>query len=59
MGAAAVRKLAEKSLTDPKFQNLLIRGLHAIKKGSPSLMKSAEKSMEKYLEDEGIEIKLN
>jgi hypothetical protein len=52
------RKLAEKSLTDPNFQNLLIRGLHAIKVESPKLLASANAAMQKYLKEEGINVDL-
>ncbi len=48
------RKLSEKALTDPKFQNLMIRGLNAIKNESPRSFKSAREAMEKYLEEEDI-----
>lgn len=58
-GTAAVRKLAEKSLTDPKLQNLFIKGLHAIKNQSPKAYKSTEEAMKKYLEQEGIDIPLD
>lgn len=51
---AVGRKLAEKSLTDPKFQNLLIRGLHTIKNESPKTFRVVNDAMNKYLEDEGI-----
>ncbi len=54
--SAGAKKLAEKSLTDPKFQNLWLRGLHAIKNESPKLFRSANQDMKKYLDDEGIEI---
>lgn len=50
--------LAEKALTDPKFQNLLIRGMHAIKTESPRTFKVANEAMQKYLDDEGIDINL-
>lgn len=43
------RKLAEKSLTDPKFQNLLIRGLHAIKNESPRSFRSSLDSMKQFI----------
>lgn len=56
LGTSAIKKIAEKSLTDPKFQNLMIRGLHAIKTESPKLMKSAESAMKKYLEEEGVDL---
>lgn len=55
-GEAVGRKLAEKSLTDPRFQNLLIRGLHAIKNESPKAFKSVDEAMKKYLEEEGINL---
>ncbi len=58
VGTAAVRKLAEKSLTDPKFQNLLIKGLHAIKVSSPQTFKSVQSGMKKYFDEEGIDIPL-
>lgn len=58
-GTTAVRKLAEKSLTDPKFQNILIRGLNAIKNSSPRLMGPANEAMKKYLEEEGLDIDLD
>ena len=56
VGSTALRKLAEKSLTDPKYQNLMIKGLHAIKVESPKLMKSAQEGMKKYLMEEGIDL---
>lgn len=52
------RKLAEKSLTDPKFQNLLIRGLYAVKGNSPRTLNAAMEQMQKYLQDEGSDINL-
>ncbi len=55
-GSATVKKLAEMSLTDPYYQNLWIRGLHAIKNSSPKSFASANAAMNKYLEDEGIDI---
>lgn len=58
-GTTSVRKLAEKSLSDPKFQNILIKGLHAVKTSSPQTMKSARESLNKYLDDNGIDIPLN
>lgn len=57
--SGAVKKLAEQSLRNPKFQNIMIRGLHAIKNSSPILMKSADEAMKKYLDEQGIEIDLN
>jgi hypothetical protein len=58
-GTGAIKKLAEKSLTDPKFQNLLIRGLHAIKVSSPQTFKSVQSGMKKYFDEEGIDIPLD
>lgn len=57
-GTTAIKKIAELSLRDPKFQNLTIRGLHAIKSASPQLMKSAQEAMKKHLDEEGIDIDL-
>lgn len=56
LGSTAIRKLAEKSLRDPKFQNLVIKGLHATKVESPKLMKSAQEAMKSYLMEEGIDL---
>lgn len=56
IGSTALRKLAEKSLTDPKYQNLLIKGLHAVKVESPKLLKSAEHGMKQYLMEQGIDL---
>lgn len=58
-GTSAVKKLAEKSLTDPKFQNLIIKGLHAIKSSSPQTFKSVNEGLKKYVEEEGIDIPLD
>ncbi len=56
LGTVAMKKLAEHSLRDPKFQNLVIKGLHAIKVESPRLMKSADEALKKYLMEEGIDL---
>lgn len=56
LGSTAIRKMAEKSLTDPKFQNLLVKGLHAVKVESPKLMLSANRAMKEYLKEEGIDL---
>ncbi len=58
-GTAAAKKIAEMSLTDPKFQNLWIRGLHALKNGSTKSFRSINQYMKKYLDDEGIDIDLD
>jgi len=55
----ASKKIAEKFLTDPKFQNLLVRGLHSLKNESPRAFRSAHDAMQKYLDDEGIKVKLD
>ncbi len=57
-GELAARKLSEKALTDPKFQNLMIRGIHAIKNKSPKTFRTALDAMQEYLDDEGIRINL-
>lgn len=57
-GEVVARKLAEKSLTDPRFQNLMIRGIHAVKNNSPRTLKNAIDEMQKYLDEEGIEVDL-
>lgn len=51
---AVGRKLSEKALTDPKFQNLIIRGLHAIKNESPKSFRAAHDAMNEYLEEQGV-----
>ena len=58
LGGKTIQRIAEKSLTDPKFQNLYIKGLHAIVKGSPKGFTSAKEAMKKYLEEEGIDVEL-
>ena len=55
-GSLLAKKIAEKSLTDPKFQNLIMKGLHAVKTESPRLMKTANDSVKKYLEEQGLDI---
>lgn len=55
----AVRRLMEKSLTDPKFQNLIVRGLHAVKNQSPKSLRSALDGLQKEIDDEGLEININ
>jgi hypothetical protein len=59
IGEAAARKLVEKSLTDPKFQNLMIRGMHALKVQSPKAMGAVINQMNDYLEKEDEDIDLN
>lgn len=56
IGSQGIKYLAQESLTNPKFQNLLIKGLHAIKSGSAQSMKSVNESMNKFLEEEGIDL---
>ncbi len=50
------KKLAEMALTNPKFQNLQIRALDAIKNNSPQLFQRADQAIKKYLEEEGIPV---
>lgn len=50
------KKLSEKLLTDPKFQNLYVRGLHAIKNESPKAFASVNVQMKKYLNDQDIDM---
>ncbi len=57
-GEFAARKLSEKALTDPKFQNLMIRGMHAIKSKSPRTLRTSIDAMQEYLDDEDIKINL-
>lgn len=53
---ALAKKISEKSLTDPRFQNLLIRGLHAIKSTSPRTLKSVNENINKYFDEEIIDV---
>ena len=55
-GTAVAKRIAEKSLTDPKFQNITIRALYALSRSSPKSFKAATESMNKYLKDEGIDL---
>jgi hypothetical protein len=54
----ASKKIAEQFLTNPRFQNLLIRGMHAIKNESPKTFRSVNDAMQKYFDDEGIDVKI-
>lgn len=47
--------LQTKLLTDPKFQNLTIRSLEAIKSGSPKAILRASQDLEKWAKDEGVD----
>lgn len=58
-GGSVVRKLAEKSLTDPKLQNIIIRGLHAVGHNSPQSLALANASLQRYLDEQGIDIDLD
>ncbi len=49
---AVARKLSEKALTDPKLQNIIVRGLHAVKNESPRSLTSANEALQKYLDEE-------
>jgi len=54
----ASKKISEQLLTNPRFQNLLVKGLHAIKTESPKALKSANEAINKLFEDEGIDVKI-
>lgn len=56
IGSQAARKLTEKMLTDPNYQNLLIRGLNAIKNEAPTAFRSTDEAMTKYLKELGIDL---
>lgn len=58
-GELAARKLSEKALTDPKFQHLMIRGLHAVKNNSPRTLRSSIDAMQEYLDDNDIKVNLH
>lgn len=55
----ASKKIAEKFLTDPRFQNIFIKGLHSLKNESPKAFRSANEAMQKYFDDEDIDVKLD
>lgn len=59
LGPEISGRLREKMLTDPKYQNLVIRGLHAIKTESPRSLQSVNHAMQKYLDEEGLDIDLS
>lgn len=52
----SAKRLAEKSLTDPQFQNLLIKGLHSLKSGSAKSFRSVHNEVQEYLKDKKIEM---
>lgn len=54
IGTEAAQRLATRSLTDPKYQGLVIKGLNAIKSESPKMLQRATTAMEKYLSEEGF-----
>lgn len=56
IGISAVRKISEKMLVDPKYQNILIKGLHAIKNESPRSFRAAKDELDKYLKEQGIDL---
>lgn len=55
-GGVAVKKLAEKSLTDPRYQNIIIKGLHAIRDNSPRTFGKVQEELKRYLKDEKIDL---
>lgn len=56
IGKLGGSKLAEKFLTDPSYQNLMIKGLHAIKTGSTKSFSSVSNLLLKKIEDEGLDV---
>ena len=59
VGAQAAAALAEQMLTNPRFQSLYIRALNGLKNEAPTAFKSANDAMQKLLDEEGIDVKLN
>lgn len=55
-GQVAAKKISEQFLTNPKFQNLMIKGLNAIKNKSPQTFRAINLQMRQHLKDEGIEM---
>ena len=53
---AGSRKIAEEFLTNPRFQNLIIRGLYGLKEESPRAFQSANEAIKEYWEERGIKI---
>lgn len=54
LSTEAAQRLATRSLTDPKFQGIMIKGLNAIQKDSPKMLQRATTAMEQYLQEEGF-----
>jgi hypothetical protein len=52
----ALSRLQTRLLTDPKFQNIIIRTFDAVKKGSPQSLQKAANSFQQIAEDEGIDL---
>lgn len=56
-GSVAVKKLAEKALTDPRYQNLMIKGLHALKENSSRTLGTIINDLQKYFDEDKIDLK--
>lgn len=59
LGTEVASRLATRMLTDPKFQDLTLRTLHAVKNSSPRVLSDAGNRMKKYLDDQGIDADLD
>lgn len=58
-GTYGLRRLAEQSLRDPRLQNLMIRGLHAVQTNSPKSLALVNASLQRYLDENGYDFELN
>ncbi len=58
-GKYTVGKLAEKSLRDPKYQDLIRRGLHAVKNSSPRQLKIVHDQFKQYFKENDIDIPMD
>ncbi len=52
----SAKKISEMFLRNPKFQNIVIKGLHSIKNQSGTALKSATNQLMEFLEDEEIDV---
>lgn len=58
-GTYGIRRLAEQSLKDPKLQNIIIRGLHAVQTNSPKSLALVNASLQRYLDENDYDFELN
>jgi hypothetical protein len=56
IGKEAYSRLQTKLLTDPKYQNITIRALEALKAGSPEALQRTSNSLERALQEDGYDI---